>query len=106
MQRAHLVVFLCVLMLAVGGYALFYCFEKAKLAAGLEGTTTVGGDIIVMVYVATVSTTWMSCLAAFVLRREAFAMRALPITALLVCAGALGFWAWLHLSGIVVSYPG
>ena len=90
------------LPLAVGGYALFYCIEKARLAAG--STTSVGDEVIVLAYVATLTTTLVSCVAAFIVRREAVLFRALPAAALLSCGLALGFWAWLHLSGVVVAY--
>ena len=86
--------------LAIGGGALVYCIEKARLAAG--SSTTVGDDVIVLGYVTTVATTLLSGLATFFVRREPLALRAWPVTALVVCGTALGCWAWLHLSGVIL----
>ena len=102
MSFARFVSWSSALPLAVGGYALFYCIEKARLAAG--SATSVGDDVIVIGYAATVTATLLSCFAAFFVRREAVLFRVLPTATLLVCGGALGFWAWLHLCGVVVPH--
>ena len=103
MRHKRIMAPLSVLLLALGGYVIFYCFKKLKLAAG--STTTVGDDVIVVGYIVTLSTALASCLTSFAARREAVGIRAVPTTALLVCIGALSFWCWLHLSGVVVAYP-
>lgn len=102
MSFARIIVWSTVVPLAIGGWALVYCIEKARLAAG--SSATVGDDVIVLGYVTTTAATLMSGLATIFVRRETVAWRALPVTALFVCGTALGCWAWLHLSGVIVPY--
>ena len=102
MPSARIIAWFSVLPLAVGSYALFYCVEKARLAAGSE--TSVGDDVIIIGYVATIVGILLSCLAVFIVRHKPVIFRTVPVVALLVCGTAFGFWAWLHLSGVVVPY--
>jgi hypothetical protein len=99
---SRIAAFSSVFLLAVSGYAIFCCIAKVRYAAG--SSTSVGDDVIVIGYAATVGTTLLSSLAVFIARNETAALRALPIAALLGGIGALGLWSWLHLSGVVVPY--
>jgi len=102
MAITRLIALASALLLAVGVYAIFYCIEKMRIAA--DSGTTVGDDVIVIVYVTTVATTLFSSAAVFLTWNQPAACRALPISALMAGLGVLGLWSWLHLSGVVVSY--
>ena len=102
MSFARIIAWSTVVPLAIGGWALVYCIAKARLAAG--SSTTVGDDVVVLGYVTTTAATLMSGLATIFVRREPVALRALPVTALLVCGTALGCWSCLHLSGVILPY--
>lgn len=71
-------------------------------AAG--GTTTVGGDVVVLVYFATCAAFAGSVFAAFAGWRKRSAVRVLLALSLATSAGAVFFWAQLHLSGTVMEY--
>src|SRR4026209_1678527 len=102
MSITRIAAFSSAFLLAVNGYAIFYCIAKAKYAAG--SATSVGDDVIVIGYVTTVGAALLSSLAAFVARKETTPVRALPTAALFTGLGALGLWSWLQLSGVIVPY--
>jgi hypothetical protein len=102
MSITRIAAFSSAFLLAMSGYTILYCIAKAKYAAG--SATSVGDDVIVIGYVATLGTALMSALTVFITRKETVSVRAMPAVALLAATGTLGLWSWLHWSGVVVSY--
>ncbi|MFO1457803.1 MAG: hypothetical protein U1G08_00225 [Verrucomicrobiota bacterium] len=88
-----------VILTAVACYVVHYCFEKLRRSG-----SSVGDDIIVIGYIATLGSTGLSLLGAFLARDTGVRTQALTQTTFVVCLGALGFWTWIHLSGVVVPY--
>jgi hypothetical protein len=99
MKTTRFVIPLSIVLLALAGYVLFYGCQKIKISG-----STVGEDVILIGYSLTAITTFLSALAVFAVRSASGFIRSLPIAALILSATSLGFWAWLHLSGIVVAY--
>jgi hypothetical protein len=102
MPITRIISFSSAFLLAASGYAIFYCVAKARDAAG--SPTSVGDDVIAIGYAVTFGLALLSSLTVFITRKETVSVRALPAVALLTAIGALSFWSWLHLSGVVVPY--
>jgi hypothetical protein len=99
MKATHFVIPLSILLLAVGGSVFFYGCQKIERSG-----SSVGDDVIMIGYGVPAIATVFSALAVFAVRSGSWLSRFLPVAALLVSAASFGFWAWLHLSGIVIPY--
>jgi hypothetical protein len=99
MKSTRFVIPLSIVLLAVAGYVFFYGCQKIKISG-----STVGDDAIMIGYGLTAITTFLSALAVFAVRSGSCSTRSLPIAALILSATSFAFWAFLHLSGIVVAY--
>src|SRR5262245_29494967 len=99
MKSTRLVIPLSIILLSVSGYVFFYGCQKIKISG-----SSVGDDVIVIGYGVPAIATILSALAVFAVRSASWFSRFWPVAALILSAASFGFWAWLHLSGIVVAY--
>src|SRR5262245_43251125 len=99
MKPTRLVMPLSILLIAVGASVFYYGCQKIR-----NPGSSVGDDVIALGYCIPAIATIISAAAVFTVRSGAWSVRYLPVTALIFSAASFGFWAWLHLSGVVVGY--
>lgn len=101
MRLARLTAILSTLSLAIGCYVLQYCAKKSRRAA--SSYTTVGIDVVVLVYLAVILSSVSAIAVVFWTREKPMPIRVLSIGAATICVVGFAFWTFLHLSGKVVG---
>lgn len=101
-MRTPILGYLTAASLVIAIYSLYFCLEKTLLASSQR--VKVGDDIVVIAYLATISTCIVSGATMWLARRDQRLLIAFTRLTFGVCCAAFCFWTILHLSGTVVSY--